>query len=187
MMNSARKSVDPLGRLVESLEGLRRADLLRFPRVRRNRQGPVIDLDGRPCVNFGSNDYLGLAGDSRYGGWGRSVAQPPVSPQPHFSGTRSQAACVHLGHDGLRPFTLCAGRFADAFDVLSTRYPRGSRRGRIIVEESPGKSKNATRLARPAGDAFRSPSVSPNIYGMGGVTRTAPEAKALRFSTGRMR
>jgi len=65
MMNSPDASGNPLGWLAESLAELSRAELLRCPRIRRNRQGPVIDLDGRSCVNFGSNDYLGLAGDSR--------------------------------------------------------------------------------------------------------------------------
>lgn len=65
MMNAPDASCRSLEWLTESLEGLRRQDLLRDPRIRRERQGPVITLDGRRCVNFGSNDYLGLAGDPR--------------------------------------------------------------------------------------------------------------------------
>jgi 8-amino-7-oxononanoate synthase len=44
---------------------LRRAGLERAPRVRSGRQGAEVDLDGRTLLNFGSNDYLGYAGDVR--------------------------------------------------------------------------------------------------------------------------
>jgi len=47
------------------LEGLRRDGLERPRRVRAGRQGRLVDLDGVSLVNFGSNDYLGLAGDVR--------------------------------------------------------------------------------------------------------------------------
>jgi 8-amino-7-oxononanoate synthase len=47
------------------LEVLRRDGLQRPRRVRAGRQGRVIELDGRALLNFGSNDYLGLAGDVR--------------------------------------------------------------------------------------------------------------------------
>jgi len=50
------------------LEKLRQDGLLRSPRVRHGAQSAVIDLDGRRLVNFGSNDYLGLASDSRLRG-----------------------------------------------------------------------------------------------------------------------
>ena len=49
----------------EGLEALRRDGLERPRRVRTGRQGRVVDLDGASLVNFGSNDYLGLAGDVR--------------------------------------------------------------------------------------------------------------------------
>ena len=49
----------------DALERLRQGDLLRPRRVRAGRQGREVELDGRRLVNFGSNDYLGLAGDVR--------------------------------------------------------------------------------------------------------------------------
>ena len=47
------------------LAALRAAGLERPHRVRTGRQGSVVTLDGRALVNFGSNDYLGYAGDVR--------------------------------------------------------------------------------------------------------------------------
>ena len=47
------------------LDTLRAAGLERPARVRQGRQGREVALDGRTFVNFGSNDYLGYAGDVR--------------------------------------------------------------------------------------------------------------------------
>ena len=47
------------------LHHLAAADLLRPHRIRAGRQGRAVELDGRSLVNFGSNDYLGYAGDVR--------------------------------------------------------------------------------------------------------------------------
>jgi 8-amino-7-oxononanoate synthase len=47
------------------LDSLRAAGLERPARVRQGRQGREVTLDGRTLVNFGSNDYLGYAGDVR--------------------------------------------------------------------------------------------------------------------------
>ena len=45
--------------------GLRAAGLERQARVREGRQAGEVCLDGRTLLNFGSNDYLGYAGDVR--------------------------------------------------------------------------------------------------------------------------
>jgi 8-amino-7-oxononanoate synthase len=55
----------PLAWIDEALEQLAAAGLERPHRVRSGRQGREVELDGRRLVNFGSNDYLGLAGDVR--------------------------------------------------------------------------------------------------------------------------
>ncbi len=47
------------------LDSLRAAGLERPARVRQGRQGREVTLDRRTLVNFGSNDYLGYAGDVR--------------------------------------------------------------------------------------------------------------------------
>ena len=56
---------DPLHWLDDELQRLDREHLRRHLRVRTGMQDAVIDLDGRTVVNFGSNDYLGLAADRR--------------------------------------------------------------------------------------------------------------------------
>ena len=71
----------------EQLAALERQGLRRRLATRASRQGARMTLDGRPLVNFGSNDYLGLAADSRLAraaakaaeeeGWG-SGASPLV-------------------------------------------------------------------------------------------------------------
>ena len=51
--------------IADDLAALRAAGLERSHRVRSGRQGREVDLDGQTLLNFGSNDYLGLAGDVR--------------------------------------------------------------------------------------------------------------------------
>ncbi len=52
-------------RLKAELARLRAADLYRTRRVVEGRHGVELDVDGRRCVSFCSNDYLGLAADPR--------------------------------------------------------------------------------------------------------------------------
>jgi 8-amino-7-oxononanoate synthase len=55
---------DPLDWLDDALADLDRRGLRRHLRTRTGPQrGDRIEIDGRPLVNFGSNDYLGLASD----------------------------------------------------------------------------------------------------------------------------
>ena len=56
---------DVLGWIDTELESLRRQGLGRQAVVRQGRQGAWIRLGGRRLINFGSNDYLGLAADPR--------------------------------------------------------------------------------------------------------------------------
>lgn len=51
--------------IATDLERLAAAGLVRPHRVRDGRQGGEVILDGRTLLNFGSNDYLGYAGDVR--------------------------------------------------------------------------------------------------------------------------
>jgi len=56
---------EPLAWIEGDLAALRTAGLERPHRVRSGRQGREVDLDGQTLLNFGSNDYLGYAGDVR--------------------------------------------------------------------------------------------------------------------------
>jgi 8-amino-7-oxononanoate synthase len=62
-MNSG--SDDPLAWLDEKLDVLAKRGLRRQRRPRTSPCGPRIVVEGRELVNFGSNDYLNLAGDPR--------------------------------------------------------------------------------------------------------------------------
>jgi len=56
---------NPLGWIDDALQELERASLRRRIAVRSSSQAANVVLDGRALVNFGSNDYLGLAADQR--------------------------------------------------------------------------------------------------------------------------
>jgi 8-amino-7-oxononanoate synthase len=52
-------------RLAAELRQLRAADLYRVRRAVEGGHGVALTVQGRPCINFCSNDYLGLAADPR--------------------------------------------------------------------------------------------------------------------------
>ena len=55
----------PLDWIDDELSALESQDLLRRQFTHVGPAGATIEIHGRPCVNFGSNDYLGLAADPR--------------------------------------------------------------------------------------------------------------------------
>jgi 8-amino-7-oxononanoate synthase len=57
--------MSPLDWLERELAALEAKGLRRWRPSRRGRQGVRCVLDGQELINFGSNDYLGLAGDER--------------------------------------------------------------------------------------------------------------------------
>src|SRR5947209_3610171 len=56
---------DPLGWIDGALDELERSGLRRRLAVRHGTQSSRVALDGKELINFGSNDYLGLASDER--------------------------------------------------------------------------------------------------------------------------
>jgi 8-amino-7-oxononanoate synthase len=58
-------STNPYGWIEDSLRTIHRANLYRSVQEIRGLPGAVIQIDGQELLNFASNDYLGLAGDSR--------------------------------------------------------------------------------------------------------------------------
>jgi 8-amino-7-oxononanoate synthase len=56
---------NPYAWIDRALNTIERADWYRSPRVIESLPGTQVAIDGRTLINFGSNDYLGLAGDDR--------------------------------------------------------------------------------------------------------------------------
>lgn len=81
----------------KNLEELRRNDLLRHILSRASPQQPVITLRGRRYVNFGSNDYLGLAGRHELG----TAAAEALGSYGFGSGASRLLAGGSLLHDKL--------------------------------------------------------------------------------------
>lgn len=77
--------------LRERLDEIERRALYRRRRVVAGAHGAHISVDGRPCLNFCSNDYLGLAADPR-------VAEAARAALAH-SGTGSGAAALISGYN----------------------------------------------------------------------------------------
>lgn len=66
---------DPLAWIDDALHELERRDLRRQHAVRNSTQSARVTIDGRELINFGSNDYLGLAADPRLAEAARRAAE----------------------------------------------------------------------------------------------------------------
>ena len=65
-MDGSAPAASPLdARLAAELASLRERDLYRRRRIVDGSHGARIVVEGQHCLNFCSNDYLGLAGDAR--------------------------------------------------------------------------------------------------------------------------
>ena len=101
----------PAGPLPESLawiepelEAIRVSGLERPTRMRSGRQGATIDLDGHRLLNFGSNDYLGYAGDVR------------------LSKAASKAACAQGFGAGASPLVSGHSEAHDALEKAISQF-----------------------------------------------------------------
>ncbi|HEY9907572.1 MAG TPA: 8-amino-7-oxononanoate synthase [Thermosynechococcaceae cyanobacterium] len=81
---------DPYAWIGPALETIHRADWHRSLRSISGRPGPVVHLDGQDVINFGSNDYLGLAGDER-------LIQAAIAATQEY-GTGSTGSRLTTGH-----------------------------------------------------------------------------------------
>lgn len=90
-MDGASAVDSPLDRrLASELERIRVADLYRLRRIVDGGHGARIVVDGRACLNFCANDYLGLAGDPRLAAAARKALE---------QGTGSGAAALVSGYN----------------------------------------------------------------------------------------
>ena len=81
----ARTGVLDRARAFELPDQLRRAGLMPYFTELARSQGPTCELDGRPVVMLGANDYLGLTGDPRVR---RAAAEAALAEGPSVSGSR---------------------------------------------------------------------------------------------------
>jgi 8-amino-7-oxononanoate synthase len=83
-------ATDPYAWIQPALETIHRADWYRTVRPIAGRAGAVVQLDGQEVINFGSNDYLGLAGDDR-------LIQAAIAATQEY-GTGSTGSRLLTGH-----------------------------------------------------------------------------------------
>ncbi len=107
---------DPLGFIANELADLRARHLYRSLRVMSSAQGPDVEVDGRACVSFSSNDYLGLTHHPRL----RAAALAAVEAFGVGSGAVRTIAGTMALHEELEA-TLA--RFKGTEAVLS--FPSG--------------------------------------------------------------
>jgi 8-amino-7-oxononanoate synthase len=60
---------------LEQLEAAKEHDLLPYFRLLTSEAGPVVEMEGRETIMLGSNNYLGLTGDSRVKGGARDALE----------------------------------------------------------------------------------------------------------------
>ncbi|MDE2345858.1 MAG: aminotransferase class I/II-fold pyridoxal phosphate-dependent enzyme, partial [Gammaproteobacteria bacterium] len=87
-MSNAAQRLDAL--LKPDLEALKARSLFRLRQLVDGPQGAEIQFDGRRCLNFSSNDYLGLAG--------HPALRAAVRQALDMYGTGSGASHLITGH-----------------------------------------------------------------------------------------
>jgi glycine C-acetyltransferase len=107
---------NPLGFIAAELADLRARHLYRSLRVMSSAQGPEVVVDGRACVSFSSNDYLGLTHHPRV----RAAALAAVEAFGAGSGAVRTIAGTMSLHEELE---AALARFKGTEAVLS--FPSG--------------------------------------------------------------
>ena len=189
---------DPLNWLDDALDRLQAEHLRREPTIRGGRQSRQIVIDGRRLLNFGSNDYLGLAADARLTdatrdalasfGWG-SGASPLITGRSalHAELERNLAAL-----EGTEAALLFPSGFAANFGTLSSLAGRedvifsdaknhaslidGCRASRAQIEVYPHQDLDGLqRGLRQARSARRRLIVTDTLFSMDGELARLPE------------
>jgi 8-amino-7-oxononanoate synthase len=83
----------PYDWLDRALDTIKQANWYRSPQVIASLPGTQVSIDGRELLNFGSNDYLGLAGDER-------LMQAAIAATQQF-GTGATGSRLTSGHKQL--------------------------------------------------------------------------------------
>jgi 8-amino-7-oxononanoate synthase len=112
------KSTDnPYDWIDRSLDTIAKANLTRSTQIIESIPGPIATIDGRSLLNFGSNDYLGLAGDER-------VIQAAIDATRAF-GTGATGSRLTSGHKQLHQDlerSIAAFKGTEAALVFSSGY-----------------------------------------------------------------
>ncbi len=102
---------DPYAWIESALETIHQADWYRSVKAIQGRPGAVVQLEGKPVINFASNDYLGLAGDER-------LVQAAIAAMQEY-GTGSTGSRLISGHRELhRELERAIARLKQTEDAL---------------------------------------------------------------------
>ncbi|MEX0794769.1 MAG: 8-amino-7-oxononanoate synthase [Pirellulaceae bacterium] len=142
----------PLDWLAEELETLDRLELRRHLKVRTQPQGATIDWEGESLVNFGSNDYLGLAADPRLANAATEVLQATglgAGASPLITGRGVWHARLEqqlAEWEGTEAALLFSSGFAANSSVIAALADRGD----IVFSDSKNHASiiDGTRLSR---------------------------------------
>jgi 8-amino-7-oxononanoate synthase len=109
--------LNPYDWIDRSLETIQRANWYRSPQVIASLPSTQVEIDGQVLHNFGSNDYLGLAGDDR-------VIRAAIAATQQF-GTGATGSRLTSGHKQLHQdleFAIASLKGTEAALVFSSGY-----------------------------------------------------------------
>ena len=91
MESSTRTPLDVFAKIpkherAEQLAAAKEQDVLPYFRLLESQAGPVVEMEGREKIMLGSNNYLGLTGDS-------GSSRPPATPWSGMGRASPAPAC----------------------------------------------------------------------------------------------